>query len=108
MLEDNLIPLGKRKPSAARPPAQRSAVTNNRRQFVVGDGRSPWARRMHDLMTQHADDAGGAETLSAAQMSLCRRAATIEVELEYMEGQPWKLGRPRLLRPTGRPLAPHP
>jgi hypothetical protein len=34
-----------------------------------------------------SSDIGGAETASEAQISLCRRAATIEVQLEAMEGQ---------------------
>nr|WMC95377.1 hypothetical protein RAR13_18605 [Aminobacter aminovorans] len=55
--------------------------------FVEGDGNSPWARRWRDLVALHADDIGGAETLSEAQMSLCKRVATIEVELEQMDGK---------------------
>jgi hypothetical protein len=65
----------------------RSAVTNGTRALVVGDGNSPWARRQRDLMAMHAEDAGGAESLSAAQLSLCQRAATLETELEFLEGQ---------------------
>jgi hypothetical protein len=65
----------------------RSAVTNGTRAYVVGDGNSPWARRQRDLAAMHAEDAGGAESLSAAQLSLCPRAATIETELELLEGQ---------------------
>lgn len=79
--------MSNRKDNAARPPASRSAVSNGRRAFVLGDGRSPWARRQRDLMADLASDAGGAGTLSTAQLSLCRRCSTIMVELEWMEGQ---------------------
>jgi hypothetical protein len=65
----------------------RSAVTNGTRAFVIGDGNSPWARRQRDLLALHASDLGGAEFLSESQFSLCRRAATIETELEMLEGQ---------------------
>jgi hypothetical protein len=67
--------------------APRSAVTTGRRQFVVGDGRSAWALRYSDLVQQHVEDLGGAESISSAQLSLARRAATIECQLEDMEGQ---------------------
>src|SRR5262249_32066312 len=65
----------------------RSAVTNGRRAFVEGNGQSAWARRYRDLAHAHIADLGGAEKLSEAQISLCRRAATIELELEQMEGK---------------------
>lgn len=66
---------------------KRSAVSNGTRAFIVGDGNSPWYRRFKDLLALHIDDLGGPETLSEAQLSLCRRAATLEVELERIEGQ---------------------
>lgn len=72
---------------ATRAPATRSAVTNGRKLFVDGDGRGPWARRWRDLVELHAGDLGGADVLSEAQMSLVRRASTIEIELEAMEGR---------------------
>ena len=65
----------------------RSKVTNGRALFVQGDGRSPWARRWRDLVELHAADVCSAELLSEAQLSLCRRIATIEIELEAMEGR---------------------
>ena len=70
-----------------RPKKQRSAVTNGRRMFVEGDGRSPWSRRYRDLIAGHVSDLGGSEALSEAQMSLVRRASAIECELEQMEGR---------------------
>ena len=66
---------------------KRSAVTNGSRAFIVGDGNSPWYRRWKDLLALHVDDLGGPESLSEAQLSLARRAATLEVELERIEGQ---------------------
>jgi hypothetical protein len=67
----------------------RSQVTNGKRTFVQGDGRSPWARRWRDLIEAHARDLSpnGIEHLSEAQRSLIKRAATIEIQLEAVEGQ---------------------
>lgn len=70
-----------------RSPTNRSRVTNGRRAFVDGDGRGQWARRHHDLVELHLADLGQVEGLSEAQHSLCRRAATLEVQLEALEGQ---------------------
>ena len=53
----------------------------------LGDGNSPWARRQRDLITLHIADLGGEERLSENQLSLCRRAATLEIELEMLEGR---------------------
>jgi hypothetical protein len=84
MLENTLQD---RPPSIARSVRNRSAVTNRKRLFVEGDGRSPWARRWRDLVELHAGDLGGIDVLSEAQFSLIKRAATIEVELELSEGR---------------------
>ena len=65
----------------------RSAVTNGTRAYVLGDSNSPWARRQRDLIALHLADLGGEERLSENQLSLCRRAATLETELEMLEGQ---------------------
>lgn len=66
---------------------KRSSVTNGNKAFIEGDGNSPWYRRFKDLLALHVEDLGGPELLSEAQISLCRRAATLEVELERIEGQ---------------------
>lgn len=66
-------------------PTARSRITNGSALLPSVDGRSLWARRMRDLMEAHTDDMGGAEYLSEAERSLARRAAVIEVELEYQE-----------------------
>ena len=42
-------------------------------------------RRWRDLTELHAGDLGGEAYLSEAQKSLCRRAATLEVNLEQLE-----------------------
>ena len=65
----------------------RSRVTNGKAAFVSGDGRSPWARRWRDLIELHVADLGGVAALSEAQRSLVKRAATIECELEQVEGR---------------------
>jgi hypothetical protein len=66
----------------------RSKVTNGGRTFVNGDGRSPWARRWRDLIEAHARDISpdGISHLSEAQRSLIKRAATLECQLEGLEG----------------------
>jgi hypothetical protein len=71
---------------AKRPSKVRSAVSNGKRSFVDGDGKSVWARRQRDLFELHISDLGPVESLSEAQLSICRRVATIEVELERQEG----------------------
>lgn len=76
-----------RRPLNGRPKRLRSRVTNGRQMFVDGDGRGPWARRWRDLVELHAGDIGQPELLSEAQLSLIRRVATIEIELEAMEGR---------------------
>jgi hypothetical protein len=72
---------------AARTANNRSAVTNGRKLFVLGDGNSAWSRRYRDLVCGHISDLGGASGLSEAQLSLIKRAAAIEVELEQQEGK---------------------
>src|SRR5215467_11203427 len=80
-------------PMCARPLQRRighnsSQVTKGRSMFVeFGDARLAWARRWNDLVLMHASDLGGYETLSEAQISICRRVATLECELESMEGR---------------------
>lgn len=76
------------RPELTLPPVtQRSAVTNGTRMFVEGDAMSPWARRWRDLVALHVADMGGADALSEAQISLIKRVATIELELEQMDGK---------------------
>jgi hypothetical protein len=71
---------------APRPQTLKSKVTNGRRVFAIGgDGRGPWTRRWRDLVELHIADLGGADLMSEAQLSLCRRVSAIEVQLEQME-----------------------
>lgn len=67
-------------------PQARSRVSNGSSLFNGDvDGRSSWARRLRDLIAEHCTDLGGPENLSAAERSILRRAATLEVELELLE-----------------------
>ena len=73
---------------AAKPSKLRSATTNGNRPFVLGgDGRGAWVRRWKDLVELHTNDLGGPDACSEAQLSLCRRIATTEVELERLEAR---------------------
>jgi hypothetical protein len=76
--------VGRKRPTtrAKRP---RSAVTSGRQMFVQGDPNSAWARRFHDLVVRHVGDLGGRDMLSEAQLSLIRRATSIECELERLD-----------------------
>lgn len=66
----------------------RSKVTNGRRVFAIGgDGRGAWTRRWKDLFEAHVEDLGGVARLSESQVSLCRRIAAIEVQLEQAEAK---------------------
>jgi hypothetical protein len=46
-----------------------------------------WSRRFRDLVLGHISDLGGRSVLSEAQIALIKRASTLEVELERMEGR---------------------
>jgi hypothetical protein len=66
----------------------RSKVTNGTKVFAIGgDGRGAWTRRWKDLNEAHVADLGGLGGLSEAQLSLCRRCAALEVQLEQMEAK---------------------
>ncbi|MEI9414723.1 hypothetical protein [Mesorhizobium sp. Cs1321R2N1] len=68
----------------ARKPQGRNRITNGSA-TVAADGRTTWVRRLRDLIEAHEQDLGGTDSLSQAQRSLVRRAATLSVELERME-----------------------
>jgi hypothetical protein len=72
---------------AVLPPRTRSAVTNGKRLFVEGKQNTKWARRYRDLVAGHISDLQGGDGMSEAQLSLIKRASTIELELEQMEGK---------------------
>jgi hypothetical protein len=68
--------------------AKRRAISGNPalRLFVEGgDLRSPWSIRWKNLILAHMNDLGGAEVLSEAQISVCKRASALECELEFLE-----------------------
>lgn len=65
----------------------RSAVTNGKRLFVQRTGDTRWARRFRDILYEIISDLGGQDLLSEGQRQLARRAATIAVECERLEGE---------------------
>jgi hypothetical protein len=66
----------------------RSAVTNGERLHVERPGNTAWARRFRDVLEQViADLHTNNETLSEGQRQLARRAATIAIVCEKMEGE---------------------
>jgi hypothetical protein len=73
--------------SAPRPKNLRAKVSNGTRLHAEADGRTIWSRRFRDLVLGHISDLGGRSVLSEAQIALIKRAATLEVELERMEGK---------------------
>lgn len=79
--------LGDRSSPVVRAPRQRSRVTNGRSLFVESDSRGPWARRFGDILAEIISDMGGAGILSEGQRQLARRAATISIACERMEGE---------------------
>jgi hypothetical protein len=87
--------MGKTPKADSPSPHSRSKVTNGNSLFVEADSRGPWPRRFKDLIAAHVADLGGADGLSEAQKQLVRRAVTMEIELERMEGQswPWNFGQ---------------
>ncbi len=64
----------------------RSAVTNGKRLHVVRPGDSAWSRRFRDILTEIISDMGR-DGLSEGQRQLARRAATICIQCEKMEGE---------------------
>lgn len=71
----------------ALPPRQRSAVTNKRRKFIIGDGNSAWARRQRDLVTEYLADLGGRDQVSTIKFGIVNAAAMLHVELEQFAGR---------------------
>ncbi len=66
---------------------QRSAVTNGKRLHVKAPGDTAWARRFRDIFKLICDDVTAVNTeLSEGQRQLARRAATISIECERLEG----------------------
>lgn len=64
---------------------QQSAVTNGKRLLPGIDGRGSWVRRCRDIIRAYVSDLGGVGNASTAQLSLCRRIATLTIALEQIE-----------------------
>jgi hypothetical protein len=75
----------KRAANVSRPPRLRSRVTNGSTPFVEASQQSAWARRWRDLLSEVLSDLGH-DGLSEGQRQLARRAATIAIACEKMEG----------------------
>jgi hypothetical protein len=69
-----------------RPVRGRSAVSNGSRLHVVKAGDTAWARRFRDILFEIVSDLGGADILSEGQKQLARRAATLCISCEKLEG----------------------
>jgi hypothetical protein len=65
----------------------RSKVTNGKRLFVEGDKRGPWSRRFSDILGLIVSDLGGPDVLSEGQRQLARRATTLSIACEKLEGE---------------------
>jgi hypothetical protein len=66
---------------------QRSAVSNGARLHVIRPGDTAWSRRFRDVLFEIISDIGGPDAgLSEGQRQLARRAATICIQCERMEG----------------------
>jgi hypothetical protein len=70
---------------AAASPAVRSKMTNGTVILPNIDGRSAGARRFRDLARSLADDLGGPESLSEAQLALVRQAASAIFQSEKIQ-----------------------
>src|ERR1700677_1462312 len=84
VLENSANAQDRSRTRATRP---RSAVTSGRQLFIDGDPNSAWARRYAALLIGHVVDAGGRELVSAAKLSLIRRATALECEIERLEAK---------------------
>lgn len=73
--------------SGRRHVTQRSRVSNGKSLFVETDLRTAWARRFRDVLAEIVSDLGGPDTLSEGQRQLARRAATLCIMCEKLEGQ---------------------
>jgi hypothetical protein len=77
-----------RRKSVTLAPRTRSSVTNGKRLFVEHRGDTAWARRFRDVLFEIISDLGGADAgLSEGQRQLARRAATIAITCERLEGK---------------------
>ncbi|RUW58354.1 hypothetical protein [Mesorhizobium sp. M7A.F.Ca.US.008.03.1.1] len=63
----------------------RSGVTNGKTLLAGMDGRSKWARRLHDLVANHVADLGGPEHVTQSQYILVKSAANATIVMEQWE-----------------------
>jgi hypothetical protein len=64
-----------------------SRVTKGKELLPGVDGRTRWARRLHDLVANHVQDLGGPKHVTQSQFALIRAAATTTIILEKWELQ---------------------
>jgi hypothetical protein len=81
-----LSPAPGRQEPRQQPRSRRSRVTNGKSLFVVGKGTSAYARRLSDVLSAIVSDLGGPTELSEAERQLARRAASLSVACERLEG----------------------
>ncbi|MDP2358564.1 MAG: hypothetical protein Q8M31_21265 [Beijerinckiaceae bacterium] len=62
-------------------------MTNERHALPKVDGRTLIARRYRDILSQLAEDQGGADRLSEARLQLCRRFAASACLAEALEAR---------------------
>jgi hypothetical protein len=89
-MESQLDPSTIRPASGVKPARrdQRSAVTNGKRLFVVRPGDTAWSRRFRDILASIISDVHSTSEngLSEAQTQLARRATTLCIACERLEG----------------------
>lgn len=86
MKRDNSTPA--RRPQDLNASRLRSALTNGSRLVLADiDERSPWCRRLRDLLRAYAADLGGDDLLSEGQRAIVRRAAMLTLQLEMLESR---------------------
>ncbi|MER9223787.1 hypothetical protein NKI48_34075 [Mesorhizobium sp. M0644] len=65
----------------------RSRVTNGKTLLAGMDGRTKWAKRLHDLVANHVADLGGPSNVTQSQFILIKSAANATIVLEQWELQ---------------------
>ncbi|MBZ9735587.1 hypothetical protein LB534_14135 [Mesorhizobium sp. CA18] len=70
-----------------------SRVTKGKELLPGIDGRSKWARRLHDLCAEYVRDLGGQENVAQGQFTLIKAAATMTIILERQEVEFAKIGQ---------------
>jgi hypothetical protein len=85
---DNVVELSPVNHPEAVKRRSKSKVTNGTSLFVEQDSRGPWTRRFRDVFNQMISDLGSPEIqLSEGQRQLARRATTLSIACEKMEGE---------------------